>query len=145
MSRSLLVGVLVVVVLAFVFLRIRRAGGRAATPPPAPTRAPAGRVSIDDTGVSHHLASGEAEQLRWEDIARVHIETAAGGLNADDVTWVLSTVAGTPVVRVAQTAPGADALLARLQQLPGFRYETMIGSMITTEATHFVVWERAAP
>jgi len=99
------------------------------------------RVLVDDAGIAID-AAGPPQRLAWDDIARVHIESVEGGLDTDAVTWVLTPRSGGAPVRVAQTALGADAMIARLQQLPGFRYEPMIQSMITTDATHFLVWER---
>jgi hypothetical protein len=137
-----MLGLVAILVIALAVWRRKRAAKAATSvPSPSPSRAPAGAVTIDETGVSNRLTSGGEERIAWDDIDAIHIETVSGGLNADDVSWVLSK-GGTGVVRVAQTAPGADLLIARLQQLPGFRYEPMINSMITTEATRFVVWER---
>jgi len=99
------------------------------------------RVLVDDSGIALDTA-GPPRRLAWDDIARVQIESAEGGLDTDAVTWVLTPRAGGAPLRVSQTAVGADAMIARLQQLPGFRYEPMIQSMITTDATHFLVWER---
>ncbi len=99
------------------------------------------RVLVDDAGVAVD-AGGPPQRVAWDDIARVHIESVEGGLDTDAVTWVLAPASGGAPLRVAQTAVGADPMIARLQQLPGFRYEPMIQSMITTDATHFLVWER---
>jgi hypothetical protein len=99
------------------------------------------RVMVDDAGIALNLAD-DTKRIAWPDVQSVHIESVAGGLNADDVYWVLTPARGATPLRVAQTAPGADSMIARLQQLPGFRYEPMINSMITTEATRFLVWER---
>ena len=99
------------------------------------------RVLVDDAGIAID-AGGPPLRLAWDNVGRVHIESVEGGLNADAVTWVLTPATGGAPVRVAQTATGADAMIARLQQLPGFRYEPMIQSMITTAATVFLVWER---
>mgnify|MGYP005836013631 CR=1 FL=1 len=107
----------------------------------APPVARGTRVLVDDAGVAID-ADGPPRRVAWDDIGRVHIESVEGGLDTDAVTWVLTPASGGAPLRVAQTAAGADAMIARLQQLPGFRYEPMIQSMITTDATHFLVWER---
>lgn len=99
------------------------------------------RVLVNDAGIACER-SGETQRIAWPDVRSVHIESVDGGLDPDDVYWVLTPARGATPMRVAQTAPGADAMIARLQQLPGFRYEPMINSMITTEATRFLVWER---
>lgn len=100
-----------------------------------------GRVAVDDAGIAMDVG-GETRRIAWSQVQRVHIESVAGGLNADEVLWVLTPERGATPMRVPQTAPGADLMIARLQQLPGFRYEPMIQSMITTDATQFLVWER---
>jgi hypothetical protein len=131
--------VFIILIIAIAASRRRK---RRQSDAPTQTVAGMGKVSIDDIGVTHCRAGGTVEELKWDELHDIHIETVAGGLSAADVRWVLSSESGTSV-RLAQTAPGADLLIARLQQLPGFRYEPMIQSMITTEATRFVVWERA--
>lgn len=128
--------VVVILIIALAARRRRRAG---AVAPDKETLV--GEIQVDETGVTHRRSDGTVEGVRWDDLRDIHIETVAGGLNAAEVMWVLESQKGERV-RVAQTATGADRLIARLQQLPGFRYEPMIQSMITTDATRFVVWER---
>lgn len=99
------------------------------------------KVMVDNAGIALTVG-GDTKRIAWPDVQSVHIESVAGGLNADDVYWVLTPSRGATPLRVAQTATGADLMIARLQQLPGFQYEPMINSMITTEATRFQVWER---
>lgn len=115
----------------------------AATKASEPVPARGARVLVDATGIALD-AGGPPQRLAWDRIQRVHIESVAGGLDTDQVQWVLTPAGGSAALRVAQTAPGADAMIARLQQLPGFQYESMIQSMITTDATEFLVWERSA-
>lgn len=131
--------ILIVLIIVFAASRRRRSAGL----PNAAATGTAGSVEVDDTGLTLRRTDGGADGMTWEELRHISIETVAGGLNASEVMWVLTANDGASV-RVAQTAPGADRLIARLQQLPGFRYEPMIQSMITTDATRFVVWERPA-
>lgn len=133
--------VAIVVLGVFSFFRVRRRLRENAELKASANLASGVRVVVDETGISL-VAPAAPQRIAWPDVRTVHIESVAGGLNADDVFWVLTPSAGSVPLRVAQTAPGADTMIARLQQLPGFRYEPMINSMITTEATRFLVWER---
>lgn len=134
--RYFLIAFVVLGVLSFVRVRRKMSATQKAES--------AGKVSVDDGGATFTTADGTSARVAWNDLASVHIETVAGGLSADEVIWALGTGAEQPAFRVTQTTPGANAMIARLQQLPGFRYEPMINSMITTEATRFVVWERVS-
>jgi len=130
-------GIVVILIIALAARRRRRASAGGDV-----SRGDGSSVQVDAEGVTHQRADGSREYVRWDALRHIHVETVAGGLSADDVTWVL-TGSGGEAVRVSQTAPGADTMIARLQQLEGFRYEPMIESMITTDATRFVVWEKA--
>jgi hypothetical protein len=98
-------------------------------------------VSFDETEVIRTLADGRRETLRWDDLQEVSVITTDEGPFADDLYWALLGNEGG--CAVPSTAAGADALLSRLQQLPGFKNEIVVEAMGSTANAKFVCWERA--
>ena len=108
---------------------------RSSSPPERPT------VEFDDDGVTSRRGA-VVEHVRWAELAEVRILTTDDGPLADDVFFVL--VAGAGGCMVPQGAGGCDALLRRLQELPGFRNESVIEAMGSTEFREFLCWRRDA-
>lgn len=96
-------------------------------------------VGCDDEGVTLHRPEGP-ERLAWSELAEVEIVTTDDGPFADDVFWVLH--GGGKGLVVPQTAAGTDALLERLQALPGFRNEAVIQAMGSDGPGRFLCWRR---
>ncbi len=88
-------------------------------------------VTFDDFEIKCQRSSGLVEQVAWDDLQAVLIQTTADGPFSDDVFWVLVGQNGGCVVPAG--AQGADDLLARLQTLPDFDNETVIAAMSCTE------------
>ncbi len=100
----------------------------------------AAAVSCDERGVTYRQFGRREESIAWDDLRSVAIETTDAGPFSDDVFFVLVGVAG--VCRVPQGVPGADDLLARLQQLPGFANEGVIDAMSSAGNATFSCWQR---
>ena len=98
-------------------------------------------VWIDEVGVRRRLPDGGLEEVRWDELERVTLLTTDEDPGVDDVFLVLQGVGGTGCVVPSQD-PASDALLARLQQLPGFDNEALKRAMIDTESSRTVVWEK---
>lgn len=80
-------------------------------------------------------------EFSWDDLEEVSlVTTAAGGPVEQDVLFVLVGGSGSQVVSMSD--PSAQALLARLQSLPGFRNEVLIEGLEATVADRFVLWSR---
>ena len=100
------------------------------------------RVNFDDEQVVRTLPNGNVETVRWRDLQQVSILTPA----ADQP---LTTSASCSTARTARDArsrrarPGVDALLARLQRLPGFNNEAVIEAMGSTAGALFLCRTRA--
>ena len=100
------------------------------------------RVTFDAEKVVRTMPDGRVESLRWDDLQQVTIMTTSDGPMADDVFFMLHGK-GQSGCAIPQGADGADALLQRLQQLPGFNNEAVIEAMSSTGDATFVCWKRA--
>ena len=102
---------------------------------------PPERVTFDDERVVRTMRDGRTEQVRWDDLREVGIVTTDAGPFVDDVFWLLIGDEGGCVV--PSEAEGTGALLARLQELPGFDNGAVVRAMGCTDDERFVVWQRA--
>ena len=95
-------------------------------------------VHLSDTEVVCERPDGKTERVVWADLRSVDILTTADGPFAPDVFWLLvGTVGG---CAVPQGATGYEALLKRLQSLPGFDNEAVIRAMGSTDEASFPCW-----
>lgn len=99
-----------------------------------------GDVSFDATEIVYTPMNGDALRIAWSDLLVVEIATTDDGPFDEDVFWVLH--GGGPPLVVAQSVDGAPALLARLQELPGFDNEAVIAAMSSTDVARFLCWRR---
>jgi hypothetical protein len=99
-----------------------------------------GEVSFDAVGVSYTPPGGAARRVEWSELRAVEVATSDAGPFAEDVFWVLHG-AGPPLA-VPQSAGGSDALLARLQELPGFDSRAVIAAMSSAGNARFPCWSR---
>jgi len=100
------------------------------------------RVTFDDEKVVRTLPNGKVESVRWCDLQRVEIWTTSAGPAVDDVFFMLHGKDRSGCA-IPQSALGADVLLRRLQELPGFDNEAVIRAMGSTSDAEFVCWKRA--
>lgn len=100
------------------------------------------RVAFDNEGVTRTTPDGRTEHVRWDELESVVIVTTDEGPMVEDVYWLLAARGGKSGCAVPGSAEGMDALLDRLQRLPGFDNEAVIRAMACTENTTFVCWRR---
>ncbi len=100
------------------------------------------RISFDDDSIRRRTPDGAEETIRWRDLSAVLIETTDAGPFSDDVFWVLLAEDLQSGCVVPSGADGAEPLIEKLMNLPGFRYETMIEAMASTDNNRFLVWEK---
>lgn len=98
------------------------------------------RVTFDDVAVVRSMADGTRELVRWDDLEAVMILTTDEGPFVDDVFWLLK--GRESGCAIPSEAEGMDALLHRLQALPGFDNEAVIMAMASTENATFLCWRR---
>jgi hypothetical protein len=100
-----------------------------------------GEVSFDLHGVTYSPSGSAATRVAWADLRAVEVATTDAGPFAEDVHWVLHA-SGSPLM-VPQSADGSDALLARLQELPGFDSRAVIAAMSSAGNERFACWARS--
>jgi len=105
------------------------------------SREPSFRLLIDESGVKCERAGGLVEFVAWDDLQKVAIVTTDEGPFGEDVFFVLHGCEDGCVV--PQSAPHSDALLERLQALPGFDNESVVQAMGCVDNHEFVCWDRA--
>lgn len=97
-------------------------------------------VRFDEKGVVRTMGDGRTESVLWDDLREVRIITTDEGPLTDDVFWLL--VGDSGGCAVPSEADGAKDLMARLQQLPGFRNDMVIKAMASTSNAEFICWKR---
>ena len=97
-------------------------------------------ISVDDTGVRRQLADGTEEAVTWTELASVMVRVIPDGPWNEDVFFMLVGNDGKGTA-VPSGDPAADALIERLQALPGFDNEKFIEAMTTDADQAYVVWE----
>lgn len=97
-------------------------------------------VCFDQSGVTRTMGDGRTETVLWDDLMEVRIITTDEGPLMDDVFWLL--VGDNGGCAVPSGAEGAKELLARLQQLPGFRNDVAIKALTCTSNAEFLCWKR---
>lgn len=110
--------------------------------PPPPDAKPPGTCELDDQRVRRWLEDGQCESVHWGALAHVAILTTADGPFGPDLFWVLVDLAGNGCVIPGQ-AGIAEALLERVQKLPGFDNATFIKAMSSTEEAKFPLWTKS--
>src|SRR5262245_41344273 len=99
-------------------------------------------VEVTEAGVTCTRPDRKVESVRWDDLQRVEILNTEDGPSRPDVFWVLH---GTDTgCVIPQGATGEQALLHRLQDLPGFDNGVVIQAMTQTRAGRVQCWSRPA-
>ncbi len=97
-------------------------------------------VTFDNEKVLRTMKDGDTEVVYWDDLYAVEIITTNDGPWSEDVFFILKGETGG--CAVPQGVLGADKLLLRLQELPGFRNDVVIEAMAATSNAVFVCWQR---
>lgn len=105
-------------------------------PPQARSRS----VSVDDIGVRRQLADGSEESVTWAELSSVVIRVIPEGPWKEDVFLMLAGTDGNGTA-VPSGDPAADALIERLQSLPGFDNDKFVEAMTTDADEAYLVWK----
>src|SRR5882724_2816668 len=98
-------------------------------------------VSVDDIRVICKRPNGTIDSLEWSDLKLVGIETTDEGPAAADVFWYLIGEESGCLIPLGAT--GENALINKLQALPGFNNEAFAEAMSCTSNCKFVCWQRS--
>jgi hypothetical protein len=98
------------------------------------------RVDVGEAGVTVAGGAG-VDSVPWAELTAVTIRTTDAGPLEDDMQWRLHRKNGT-VLTIGSETPGVEALLERLQRLPGFDNEAVIRASASTENAEFPCWGR---
>lgn len=97
-------------------------------------------VSVDDVGVRRQLADGTEESVTWAELSAVVVRVIPEGPFREDVFLMLAASDGTGTA-VPSGDPAANALIERLQTLPGFDHDKFVEAMTTDADEAYVVWK----
>lgn len=97
-------------------------------------------VSVDDIGVRRQLADGSEESVTWAELSAVVVRVIPEGPWNEDVFLMLAGANGNGTA-VPSGDPAADALIERLQSLPGFDNDKFVEAMTTDADEAYVVWK----
>ncbi|MFH0822383.1 MAG: hypothetical protein V2B18_06495 [Pseudomonadota bacterium] len=97
-------------------------------------------VSFDEDRVWCSRPGRSEESMAWSELKGVGIRTTNDGPFNPDVFWILGADNATLIF--PQGATGEDALLRRLQDLPGFDNEELSRAMTCTGNDSFILWQR---
>jgi len=100
-------------------------------------------VTISDGDITCMRPDGKVESVPWDDLELVAIITTDDGPLLPDVFWLLKGSVSGCIVPLG--AAGADAMLQKLQALPGFDNEAVVQAMSSATSNRFVCWQRDGP
>lgn len=98
-------------------------------------------VAFDGERVWCRSPDSPEVSIAWSELERVVIRTTDAGPFAADFFWVLEAGQGRSLV-LPGGATGAQELLRRLQELPGFDNEAVIAAAGSTDHRTFECWLR---
>lgn len=97
-------------------------------------------IEITEEKVSCIRPDGRIEEVAWEELTKIEIQTTDQGPFVEDVFWILHGNDRGCVI--PQGATNNEALLSRLQEIPGFNNEILIEAMGCTDNAGFLIWEK---
>lgn len=99
-------------------------------------------VSWDETLVSCSFPDGTVQNMAWNKLRAVIIETNDKGPWFEDVYFLLFSDEEKHYCSIPQCANGSQKLLEKLCQLPGFDNNAVIEAMGCTSNSSFLCWEQ---
>ena len=101
-------------------------------------------VFLDEDAVELRDETGRAQKMAWSELVEVVIQATSGGPLIDDLNFVLASRDGRRLTVPSQTE-GWEALLERLQKLPGFDSRQVVEASSCVENGTFVCWKSPNP
>ena len=98
-------------------------------------------VTTDDQGIRAAYPDGRTQQIRWNQIVRVSIETDDSGPWGADVWWIFD--GSDERVAYPQGATGEnEAMGVYGERLHGFNWEAVVRANGSTSNARFICWEK---
>ena len=113
------------------------------TKPKVSTSQNSGKVEFDTECVRFYHPEGGIQHIRWDKLDEVGIVTTDEGPFVEDVFFMLLSQ-DSQGCAIPQGAEGNEALLSRLQLLPGFDNNAFIEAMGSTSNQNFKLWNKIA-
>lgn len=104
---------------------------------------PSGKIEFDAERVTFYHPEGEIQNIQWDELDEVGMVTTDDGPYVEDVFFMLLTEKRNGCA-IPQSAEGNEALLARLQMLPGFDNSALIEAMGCASNRNFRLWKKPA-
>jgi len=101
------------------------------------------QVRFDTELVVFTTPDGISRHINWSELQQVAIKTTDQGPALPDFFFVLESAQGA-ILEIPSETPGADELLVRLQQLPGFDNAAVIKASGSAENAVFLCWRKGA-
>lgn len=96
-------------------------------------------IVVNDESLTITYGDAHTDRFLFDDLKRVSIITTDEGPLLDDVFWLLLFKV---IIMIPQGITGEEALLTRLQAMPGFDNGAVITAMECTDNNAFEVWRR---
>jgi len=98
-------------------------------------------VRLGDFDVVCERPDGTHERVAWHELQRVEIVSTSAGPMVPDTFWLLDGKTGGCAIPWGAT--GEVELLRRLQELPGFDHQAIIGAASDGTDARRLCWQRA--
>jgi hypothetical protein len=99
-------------------------------------------LEIDDERIRCLFPDGTVQQMAWDKLRAVIIETNDKGPFEEDVFFLLWSDSEEDFCAIPQSADSTQSLIAKLQCLPEFYNEAVIRAMGCTSNRSFLCWEK---
>ena len=100
------------------------------------------KLEIDDTMIRCCFPDGTVQQMAWNELKAVIIETNDSGPFEEDVYFLLLSESKENFCAIPQCADSTQTLISRVQNLPEFDNEAVIKAMGCTSNRSFLCWEQ---
>lgn len=107
---------------------------------PADLSAPRPSIHIDESVISRARPDGSHDQIAWDDLREVMIQTTDAGLALSERKWVLTAATGG--FTLPSGFPGEKDFVEKLRATPGFDPEAYNAALISTFDGKFLCWRR---
>ena len=102
---------------------------------------PPWRIKVNRGIIVAQDPSGNQQQISYDDITAIRIETNDLGPLENDIWWILSDANG-EALRFPQGIVGDNTVIDELKNFKGFNFTEMTKAMVSTENATFSIWQK---